>query len=192
MFIDQIVDDTVNDTYFIHKMSIIYIILLVTTAVAVSYIEASSEEMSVACVDDTCVAMTVITDCADKVEDEEANATPYENADDGADEGEDGVGDGSGGDGEDGSGGADGDTTRAVSVVLASTPLSPRRTHLEALEAGNKSRYNIMHTNVTASTMTTMLLVPISVKASSKRKNKIISTINYCMLASQMKIRIIR
>ena len=48
MSIDQIVNDTVNDTYFIHKMSTIHTTLLVTTAVAVSYIEASSEEMSVA------------------------------------------------------------------------------------------------------------------------------------------------
>ena len=78
-------------------MSTIHTILLVTTAVAVPYIEASSVEMSVACAYDTCVAMTVITDCADKVEDGGANATPYEYADDGADGGTSG----SGGDGED-------------------------------------------------------------------------------------------
>ena len=118
-------------------MSTIHTILLVTSAVAVSYIEASSVEMSVACADDTCVAMTVITDCTDEVEDWGANANPYENADDGADEGKDGVGDGSGCDGEDGSGGADGITSRDVSVVvLASTPLP----HLEARESGNNNR----------------------------------------------------
>ena len=80
-------------------MSTIHTTSLVTTAVAVSYVEASSEEMSVACADDTCVAMTVITDCTDKVEDGGANANPYEYADDGADGGTSG----SGGDGEDGS-----------------------------------------------------------------------------------------
>ena len=117
--------------------------------------------MSVACADDTCVAMTVITDCTDEVEDggANANADPYGNADDGADggtrgssdDGKDGgaddgadggtrgSGDGSGGacgrgdDGEDGGGdgcgGADGDTSKAISVVLASTPLPLRVTH---------------------------------------------------------------
>ena len=57
-------------------MSTIHTILVVTSAVAVAYIEASSEEMSVPCADDTCVAMTVIIDCTDKVEDGGANATP--------------------------------------------------------------------------------------------------------------------
>ena len=155
-------------------MSTIHTILVVTSAVAVAYIEASSEEMSVACADDTCVAMTVIIDCTDKVEDGGANATPYEYADDGADggtRGGGGNGEDEGGDGsEDGSGGADGITSRAVSVVLASTPLP----HLEAQESGNKYRKSIMHANVIANTMTIMMLVPISVIASSTHKNKII------------------
>ena len=161
----------VSDTYFTHKMSDIHTILLVTSAVAVSYIEASSEDMSVACADDNCVAMTVFTDCTDKVEDGGANANPYEYADDGAGGGATAS--------SDVSGGVDGDTSRAVSVVLASTPRPPRESHLGAQELGNKNRYRTMHTNVTANTMTIMLLVPISVKASSTRINKIISVINY-------------
>ena len=115
-------------------MSAIYTTLLVTSAVAVSYIEASSEDMSVACADDTCVAMTVITDCIDKVEDggANANANPYGNADDGADGGTRGS--------SNGNGGADGDTSKAISVVLASTPLPLRESHLGPQESGNMIR----------------------------------------------------
>ena len=163
----------VSDTYFAHKMSTIHTISPVTSAVAVAYIEASSEDMIVAFAEDTCLAMTVITDCADKVEDGVANANPYEDEDDGADggtrgsEGESGGADGGG----DGCEGADGDTSRAVSVLLASTPRPPRESRLGAQELGNKNRYRTMHTNVTANTMTITLLVPISVKALSTRKN---------------------
>ena len=89
--------------------------------------------------------MTVIADCTDKVEDGGANATPYEYADDGADggtRGGGGNGEDEGGDGsEDGSGGADGITSRDVSVVIASTPLHLLgETHLEAQESGSNSR----------------------------------------------------
>ena len=142
MFIDPIV----IDTYFTHKMSTIHTISPVTSAVAVAYIEASSEDMSMACADDTCVAMTVITDCTDEVEDGVANANPYGKADDGAGGGPrgsgDGIGgaDGSGDDGKDGgkvgSGvdgenrGGDGVTSRAVSVVLASIPRPLRESYL--------------------------------------------------------------
>ena len=122
-------------------MSTIYTTLPVTSAVAVSYIEASSEDMSVACADDTSVAMTVITDCPNKVEEGGANANPYGNADDRAGGGPRGSGDGSGDDGKDGGadggkvgsgvdgedegadGRADGITSLAVSVISgASTP----------------------------------------------------------------------
>ena len=106
----------VSDTYFAHKMSTIHTISLVTSAVAVAYIEASSEDMRVACEYETCVAVAAVTDSTDKVEDEggNANANPYGNADDGKDGGADKGKVGSGGDGEDGgaddgkNGGADG------------------------------------------------------------------------------------
>ena len=98
------IDQIMIDTYFTHKMSTIQTTSLVTTAVAISYIEASSEDMRVASAYDTCVAVTAVTDCTDRVEDEGANANPYDNADDG----EDGESRGCGGDGEDG--GADGST----------------------------------------------------------------------------------